>query len=230
MMGKGHAWTGVLAAVGTAQYIHADIPTLVLLCTTFPGAALLPDIDHAKATVSNTFGPFTRVFSYVLGHRRETHSIPGILSIGMLVGVCASLNDPMYDPVFMYTSRAVLAVVLILLWASVIRLFKIRGWLDDLAPIPVAVGVTFFPEQLMSIGIPAFPFKILAPVVIAGMLVHVVGDLLTKQGCPLMWPFSNTRTAVGLFKAGGRFERWIMVPVIMVAIAWSSWVWIMGYA
>ena len=230
MMGKGHAWTGVLAAVGTAQYIHADIPTLVLLCTTFPGAALLPDIDHAKATVSNTFGPFTRVFSLVLGHRRETHSVPGIVSIGLVIGACAELQKPVYGPMFMYTSRAVLAVVLVLLWASVIRLFKIRGWFDDLAPVPVAVGVTFFQEQLMSIGLAPFPFKILAPVVIGGMLVHVLGDLLTKQGCPLLWPFSDTRTAVGLFKAGGWFERWIMVPVIMGAIGWQTWVWIMGYA
>ena len=230
MMGKGHAWTGVLAAVGTAQYMHADVPTLLLLCTTFPGAALLPDIDHAKATVSNTFGPLTRVFSLVLGHRRETHSIPGVLSIGLVIGACAEMSKSTYEPVLMYTSRTVLALVLILLWASIIRLFKIRGWLDDLAPVPVAVAVTFFPEQLMSIGIAPFPFVVLAPVVIGGMLIHIVGDVLTKQGCPLMWPLSDTRTAVGLFRAGSWFERWVVVPLIMGGVAWSFTVWIMNYA
>lgn len=227
MMGRAHALTGVLGATCLAKITVPDVPTFVLLCTTLPGAALFSDIDHARSTVSNTFGPITRVLSRVLHHRRETHSIPGILSIGLVISVCAKLNDPVNGPAMMYTCRAVLAVVLILIWASVIRLFRIRGWLDDFAPVPFAVACAFFPEWLLSMGIPPFPFRVLGPAVIAGMLIHVVGDILTKQPVPLLWPMSKAKTSLGLFKAGGWFETWIMTPLILGGIGWSGWEWIM---
>lgn len=227
MMGRAHALTGVLGATWLAKITNADVPTFVLVCTTLPGAALFSDIDHARSTVSNTFGPLTRVLSRVLHHRRETHSIPGILSIGLVISVCAKLNDPVNGVPVMYTSRTVLAVVLILVWASVIRLFRISGKLDDFAPIPFAVVFAFFPEWLVSMGLSPFPFYVLGPVVIAGMLIHVVGDILTKQPVPLLWPLSKAKTSLGLFKAGGWFERWIVTPALLGGIGWTGWEWIM---
>ncbi len=85
MMGRQHAVSGVLAAVCTAYAIKADVPMFVLLCTTLPGTALLPDIDHSDSTVSNVYGPVTRTFALVLNHRKQTHSIPGILAFSSLV-------------------------------------------------------------------------------------------------------------------------------------------------
>lgn len=219
MMGRTHAETGLAAAVGTALYFHVDVPTFVLLCTTLPGAAILNDIDHPDSTVSSTYGPITGVLSKVLDHRKQTHSVPGIALFGTLITFCSVHSDNMI-------AKAVLFVVLVLIWSSTIRLFKIGGWLDDFAPIPFAGMITFGEPWLNMIGIPPFPFKILGPCVVLGMLVHVVGDLVTYQPIPVMWPFSKKGTSFKIFKAGSWFEYWIIQIGVILGTSLMTWLWI----
>jgi membrane-bound metal-dependent hydrolase YbcI (DUF457 family) len=218
MMGRAHAVSGVLAAVTVAYSTNADVATGVLMIGTLPGFALLPDIDHAKATVSNTYGWLTRLFSYVLGHRRETHSVPGITALAFGVHLAVQYEQ-------FVVSRVVLTVVLTLCWAAIIRLFKIPGFWDDIAPIPAAIAVVWFPETLAAVGI-ELDLSYLPPAVAFGMLIHVVGDVITKQGCPLFWPFSKRKTKLALFKAGSWFERWIMVPAMIVGTGFVGWEWL----
>jgi len=222
MMGRVHAETGLLVALGTATYMHADVPTLVMLCTTVPGAAILNDIDHPDSTVSSTYGPITGVLSRVLDHRKQTHSVPGILLFGTLVTYASMYPNNMI-------AKGVLAVVLILIWSSTIRLFKIGGWLDDVAPIPFALAVTYGSPYTSMIGV-VYPFKILGPLIVLGMLVHVVGDVITYQPIPLMWPFSKKGTSLKLFKAGSFIEVWIIQPATILGSAYLAWVWIKGFA
>lgn len=221
-MGRVHAETGLLAALGTATYIHADVPTLIMLCTTLPGAAILSDIDHPDSTVSRTYGPITGVLSKVLHHRRQTHSIPGILVFGTAIQYASMCPNNMIAKAFLF-------VVLVLIWASTIRLFKIGGWLDDFAPIPFAAAVTFFAPYTSMIGI-VYPFKILAPIVVIGMLVHVVGDVVTYQPIPLWWPLSKRGTSLKLFKAGSWFESWVIQISVIFGSAYVGWLWIKGFA
>lgn len=226
-MGRQHAVSGVLAAVCTAYVIKADVPMFVLLCTTLPGTALLPDIDHPDSTVSNVYGPFTRMFALVLQHRKQTHSIPGILAFCTVVFMATEhANDPPYSPVW-WLSRAVLFVVLTLIYASALRLFKIRGWLDDFLPLPICALITFGEPILHDLDVPGFPFKLLPYMVAIGTLTHLLGDWLTKQKMPILWPFSSRGSALGLFKAGGTFEVWIMLPTMIMGSAGVGWFWIM---
>lgn len=226
MMGRQHAVSGVLAAVCTAYVIKADVPMFVLLCTTLPGTALLPDIDHPDSTVSNVYGPFTRTFALVLEHRKQTHSIPGILAFSSLVYMASKYAyEPPYSLVW-WLSRVVLFAVLTLIYASTLRLFKIRGWLDDFLPLPVCAALTFGEPFLHELGAPGFPFKLLPYMVAIGGLTHLLGDWLTKQKMPIFWPFSSRGSALGAFKAGGRFEVWIMLPAMIVGSAGLGWFWI----
>jgi|SRR5688500_3186839 len=222
MMGRTHAETGLLAGLGTAVYMGADVPTLIMLCTTMPGAAILNDIDHPDSTVSSTYGPITGVLSKVLDHRKQTHSIPGILVFGTLVTYASMYPNNMI-------AKGVLAVVLILIWSSTIRLFKIGGWLDDFAPIPFALAVTYGSPYLSMIGF-EFPWAMLGPVIVIGMLVHVVGDVITYQPIPLWWPLSKKGTSLKLFKAGSWFEYWIIAPIVIIGSAYVGWLWIKGFA
>lgn len=219
MMGRTHAESGLAAAVVTAAYLRVDVPTFVLLCTTLPGSAILNDIDHPDSTVSSTYGPITGVLCKFLDHRKQTHSVPGIVLFGSLVTYASLHSEHMI-------AKAVLFVVLVLIWSSTLRLFKIKGWLDDFAPIPFAGMITFGEPWLNMIGIPDFPFKILGPIVVLGMLVHVAGDVITHQPIPIMWPFSKRGTALKLFKAGSRIEYWIMQPMIFLATLIGTWHWI----
>lgn len=227
MMGRQHALTGVLAATGTAYAIKADVPTFVLLCTTLPGTALLPDIDHPDSTVSNVYGPITRTFARVLDHRKQTHSIPGVLAFCTAVYFAAQYaNEPMFSTAW-WVSRSLLFVVLTLIYASTLRLFHIRGWLDDFLPVPVCAMITYGETFLIDLGVRPFPFRDLPLLVALGMITHILGDWITKQKMPIFWPFSSRGSALGLFKAGGKFEMWIMLPMILLGSAVLGGFWIM---
>ncbi len=218
MMGRQHACTGLLAAAGTAYAIKADVPTFVLLCTTLPGTAILNDIDHPDSTVSSTYGPLTGMIAKVLDHRKQTHSIPGVLVFGTGTYIATvHASNPF--------ARAYLAVVLVLIWAATIRLFHIRGWLDDFAPIPIACLVTFGEPILRTFGLGPFPFRYLPYMIVLGMITHILGDWLTKQKMPLLWPFSSRGSALGMFKAGGKFEIYVILPVILLATLFLTYMW-----
>jgi membrane-bound metal-dependent hydrolase YbcI (DUF457 family) len=229
MMGTSHALTGVLAAVVVARYVHADVPSGVLLISTLPGFALLPDVDHGAATVSNTYGFLTRTFSYVLGHRRETHSVPGIAAFAGLVQLAVHAEEPrtLLPYVLFVLGKILLTFVLILCWAATIRLFKIPGIWDDLLPIPISVMIVWAPQWFLVVGI-GVDLRYLSAAVALGMLVHLLGDVVTMQGCPLWWPLSSRRTAFRIFRAGSSFEKWIMVPMITITIMVFTWQWITG--
>lgn len=57
-----------------------DAPVYVVGSLVCAGAALLPDIDHPKARISNSFGPLTRGLAHFVetiagGHRHMTHTL-----------------------------------------------------------------------------------------------------------------------------------------------------------
>lgn len=211
MMGPRHALTGVLGVTTLAAYAQLTPVQLGTFALVLPGAVLLPDLDHERSTASGTYGPLTRTFSLVLHHRRESHSVPGIAVLGVLTEIAVRYRD---HPV----AAGYLVVLLVLTWASFIRLFKIKGWLDDLLPIPVALAVV-----LGGVDLSALPAAVMT-----GCFIHVLGDMITKQGCPLFWPFSSTRYKLARFKAGGWWERWPITVLIVAAITWTSGVWLVG--
>jgi membrane-bound metal-dependent hydrolase YbcI (DUF457 family) len=214
MMGTRHAMTGVLGATSAAAYLDLSPPYLLLAASVLPGAALLPDLDHERSTASGTFGPLTRLFSLVLRHRRETHSVPGVLALGVLLEACVRYRHEV-------PAQVVLIVVLVLVWSSVLRVFginrKIKGWLDDLAPVPIAIFLVVY----SGVDLQPVPYAVMA-----GCLIHIAGDMITKQGCPLLWPFSKVRYRVAKFRAGGWWERWPITVLIVAGIVWTTGVWL----
>lgn len=94
MMGRAHALSGVAlclaliaAALATAAY-NVPAAMALFLAAVCGGAAVLPDIDHPDATVSQVFGPATWVLSKVVngvsgGHRNGTHSALGCALLAM---------------------------------------------------------------------------------------------------------------------------------------------------
>lgn len=206
-MGRSHALTGTLAYQAVSLYQPQKIWELALgtvLCT---GAALFPDIDHPNSTLTATYGPVTKTLSWVIrklsgGHRNGTHSLVGIGLLGLAAHACVMHLDTV-------AGRVGLTVLLTLALAGVVRLFHIDGYLDDLAPIPVALALVW----LQPVSLAFVPAAL-----VIGSLVHVAGDMLTKQGCPLWWPFSQKGHAMKLFSTGKRVERWVVVPLVIVAI------------
>lgn len=207
MMGRTHAATGLAAGIGATYVVTVPIPAAILGSILCAGCALVPDIDHHNSTITQTFGPITKALSWLArkisgGHRIGTHSIFGILVLGGLARYGVQNRH-------MVLGQVVLSVILILGFAGVIRLMKIPGWFDDVAPIPVVIAIVVFTDLSLTI-VPA--------VLMLGCAVHVLGDVVTKEGCPLFWPFSRKRVKLALFKTNGVVERWVVTPLVLASI------------
>lgn len=208
MMGKTHALTGTAAGLGASLYLaHLSLVPTVIGTAVCTGAALLPDMDHPRATAANVYGPITRTMSWVVrtitgGHRRGTHSLFGILVLGCLVQ-----GAVMYR--YTLPGKIILSTVMILALASAVRLLQIPGWFDDFAPIPLVIGIVGFTSTSLVI----VPWAI-----VWGCLIHTLGDMVTLEGVPLFWPFSGRNMKLALFKTNGFAERYVILPLVSINI------------
>ena len=216
MMGRSHFVSGIVAFEGTAAWMHYTPTQAAVGAIVVSSAALLPDIDHPSATISRTFWPVSRGVSKGIatlagGHRRGTHSLFGIGLLGAIAQGCVMDRHGLLG-------MAVLSAILIVTLAAGVRILRIPGWIDDLAPIPVVLTAVVF----TNIDLTAVPVAL-----VIGCLAHVLGDCLTNSGCPILWPLSDERLKFGLFKTGKRAEKWIVFPVLVLAAygmaAWKVW-------
>jgi membrane-bound metal-dependent hydrolase YbcI (DUF457 family) len=192
----------------------AEISTCLALV---PGSALLPDTDHESSTVSRTYGPVTQSFAVVValvtgGHRHGTHSLAGV---GMLAGLAWAGLEWRHT-----VAGVLLAWPMVLALAGVVRLLKIPGWFDDVAPIPLVGGVVFLTD---------IPLWYVPPALALGCLIHIVGDMLTDEGCPLLWPVLSYRFSFHLMTTDGRGERWILNPACWLGLAGCGYLIVKGY-
>jgi membrane-bound metal-dependent hydrolase YbcI (DUF457 family) len=223
MMGRTHALTGAAAGAGIAACYPHLLPaplwtralTLIAGTALTAGAALLPDIDHHSSTVTRVYGPLTASFGWLVnlimgGHRRGTHSLLGVALMAALAEAGACWRHTPWG--------LLLAWPMILALAGLVRLFHIPGWFDDVAPIPVVLALVYLtPVPLWYV-----------PLVLAlGALVHIGGDMITAEGCPLLWPLPGCY-GPGLIRTGGFTERWLIVPGSMIAITYAGWITIGG--
>ena len=207
MLGRSHFVSGVIATEVAGLSAHFSLTQMITGLVLGPCAALLPDIDHQKATISKTYGPITVGFSRILsktmgGHRAGTHSIFGILLLGGVTQACVTYR---HNPV----SMVVLSAILIVTLAAGVRVLRIKGWVDDLAPIPVVIGVVC----LTPLDLHAVPVALML-----GCTTHVLGDCLTNSGCPVFWPFGSERLKFGLFATGKKVEKRIVFPAMLTAM------------
>ena len=62
------------------------------------------------------------------------------------------------------------------------------------------------------------------------MLVHVLGDMITRKGCPVLWPVTSRSYRLARLRAGGWTELYILRPAFWVAIPVAvCWTWIDPY-
>ena len=58
----------------------------------------------------------------------------------------------------------------------------------------------------------------------AGTATHLLGDMLTNQGIPIAWPLSRQHVRLLpeplAFTTGTRPERWVVAPLLLVALVW----------
>lgn len=203
MMGSTHAQSGstvfaffttVAAPITGAHLAWPAVAAGTLACA---GAALLPDIDHPGASIAHSFGPISSAVTRIIhrvsgGHRQATHSL--LLAAATYGGSVAAVRlghgfaaVPLMFVLFVFAIRALhLAPGLTYGVAALVDLLAFLLLHGDYGWLPDAVGI--------------------------GYLAHLAGDCLTREGCPLWWPYETTVRLPVIQKTGNRVETLLFGP------------------
>ena len=216
MMGPSHALSGAAVwLAGSWAVEHFDVyhqsPLEIAVGTAVcAGAALLPDLDmsgrvisgQGGATVANTFGRASLFVAEVLekashavytltrmrkdpdranGHRTLTHTIPFTVGVGALTtwGCAAGGKWAVIGILFLMLGLALRG--LLHTWA------QRAGWILITALSAAAAYGTY-------LVLPAERgYPLLGLAVGVGCFVHLLGDVITSAGVPLLWPLPTGR-------------------------------------
>ncbi|MDA3647646.1 metal-dependent hydrolase [Saccharopolyspora indica] len=229
------AWAAVTALADTHALGQLSPKTWVVGATLASGAALLPDIDHPKSTVASTFGAISRGasagisgfsgFLYRLTrtkrdsdregtHRGFTHTVVFAVLAGLITTAIVQTSESAAVAILMFffaglavrgimhtwssSSDAILITV-----ASLLLTVACWAWAGDQPTNPAAFGVA----------------------VMIGCIAHFIGDAITEQGCPMLWPVplgGKTWYPVAppkpmRMRTGGKVEMALIGPGLTIA-------------
>jgi membrane-bound metal-dependent hydrolase YbcI (DUF457 family) len=224
MMARSHAllgaagWLAAAPVASDAVHQSLDLPTLAASTMVCAGAALLPDLDHHDGLIANSLGPPTRLLARGVsaisgGHRHATHS----LLFAVLAGWIAW-------GLLRWAGRPAQLVLSLLCAGFALRAVHLTEPLHERrlhwSAIALAAGAITYAEARFLPGLWHW-----LPIAIAvGCLLHVVGDVLTPEGVPLLWPW-NERVAIPVLDHTNDWtETFVVVPVLGVLIFGLAWV------
>lgn len=185
MMGWAHATTGAAAGAVTSG-LSANPPVWAVSVL---AGSILSDIDHPSATVTNMWGPLSRVPARLLGpfvggHRGATHHM--LAAAAVTAGVVIAAQHPVASAVVF----TILAGVALAAGAAVVG----RGVPPLVnAAVSAAVGWCAF-----TLGWPVLPVAVPAGL---GVLVHLAGDLVPVGGTRERLVVAAAYVAVGVWLA-----------------------------
>jgi membrane-bound metal-dependent hydrolase YbcI (DUF457 family) len=222
-----HAAIGVSAPVGLVVTQHVNVLQGFTMAAVSAGFALLPDLDHPKATASRALGApvhklihslckaavqasATRRDRSIISyrqiqkkdpyHRTLTHTLAASLAVGALAYLLAYI--------FPMGAGAVAAFGVLMLWP----LYRKTIGLVVLGAAAAAVGATVLLDPWL-----------LGLAVTGGYVSHVVADGCTSLGVPALWPLRiqgerwwNIRLLDGAVTSGSFQEKG---PAVGVALA-----------
>lgn len=206
-LGHTHALSGLVAGTAVGLYVtHVSGPHLLLLAGLTAGAAVMPDIDHPDSTLAHSFGFLTRGVAWLIGtvsggHRHLTHAVAGVAGFAVLAELAVVHRHRPLGAVG-------LALFLALIIAGALYALAVRGHGADVLAIAGAIAMVVTGTGL----------SLVATAVGVGCLTHVVGDLLTDEGCPLLYPASRYRFRLLpeplAFTTGTWPEFWVLDPAL----------------
>lgn len=250
MMGPAHSLSGAAAWLGVgaaAAGLGHPMPWPVLLTGALisAGAALAPDLDHKSATISRSFGPFSRILCGVIdklaegvynatrgkgerhhsgGHRTLTHTFAWAVFLGAGFSAAAVTGGHWAVLVILFI-HMVLAVEG-LLWRAARVSSDILVWLLGATSAWTLAGVLDQPGNGAGWLFTEHGQEYLwlgLPIVV-GALAHDIGDAITISGCPILWPLSIAGKRwypLGppefmRFRAGAPVETRLLMPLFMI--------------
>lgn len=203
VMGPTHAMSGAAVGLLVAQALPASAGGITTAQEAFvyaglaAGAALLPDLDSPPATISRSFGPLSQGLSHVVenasqavvnmtsthkddycnnGHRKLTHTFVFAIAMGLGASALIGLGG----------KKAAIGLLFVLLGLAIRGLVpewsKKNDWLVVTAVSAVLAWVAWTVTPVMGSGV------VMGSAVTVGILTHLAGDFITKQGIPALAP------------------------------------------
>ena len=247
MMGPSHALSGAavwLAGSWVLNYVdqYHQTPVQVAVGTAVcAGGALLPDLDmsgrvtsgHGGATVAHTFGRVSLFLAECLekfslgvydatktrhdprrhnGHRTFTHTLPFTVGVGWLTTLACAAGGKWAVIGILFFTLGLALRGLFHTWAQRI------GWLP-ISILSAAAAYGAFQYLPADRGYP-----LLGLAVGVGCFVHLMGDIITREGVPILWPIPTGRRMwrmIGLpnalaVKVGGKVETVLLRGVFAI--------------
>lgn len=185
------------------------------------GAALLPDADHHRATIARSLPPISSMFTRFIGqvsggHRNGTHSIIGMAFFILIAWLANGWAVTTAALGTVYPAAALFAVLLISFAVKSLKFMPpLLCWI-----IALAAGM------FVGMNAPEANQWFLVAVAV-GVVVHVLGDMLTIGGCNLLWPIKigaprwfRRLPVIGVcWKANGR----IALPILAETGSKAEW-------
>ena len=207
VLGHSHALSGLATGAATLPWapVHGTVAQVAWV-SAVGGFAMLPDLDQKGSTVSRMWGPVTDVPSGLVnaisrGHRWGTHdAVAAPAAFGLLALAAANAY---------WSSLLVLALAIGLALRALH--FVIPGRAEN----------TVIGNLVLSWGgawllLEHSPTPVWLPwAVAAGVLTHIAGDALTKEGIPipLVWLVHRSRLAPVHLRTGATVEKVLLVPL-----------------
>ena len=249
MMGGHHAASGAAAWVAIAStgpytlgWYPLDATGILIGGMATAGTALVCDWDHRHSTVANSLPPLSNVIAVGIenasgGHRQGTHSVLGA-AFFVLLATLAGQIQLQTDWGLLSVGAGLLCMFMINIAAKALKVFPKAGFISNwLFALTMAGLVTWFaPDQWTWLPVS----------MLTGVVVHIVGDMITTGGVPLLWPIvikpprflrklpvlNDVWKANGAFsipllgRAGSKREWLVLIPVsayAMVGMCVAAW-------
>ncbi|WP_299952146.1 metal-dependent hydrolase [uncultured Modestobacter sp.] len=211
MLGHSHALSGLAAGAATLPGVpvHGTVAQVAWV-SAVGGFAMLPDLDQRGSTISRMWGPLTDAPSGVVsaiarGHRWGTHDAVLAPAVFGLIAYAASWQR--------WSSLLLMALAIGLALRALH--FVIPGRAEN----------TVIGNLLLSWGgawllLEHSPSPGWLPLAIAaGVLTHIAGDWLTREGVPVpvFWLVRRSRLAPVHLRTGAVVEKAVLVPLFAVA-------------
>ena len=233
MLGHDHALSGALAFAAVAPLLPVTGTHLAVAAALTAGTGILPDLDEPGSTIARTFGFLTGAFAWIVhtvsgGHRKGTHSLLGVAIMTLAAYGAGQWQDSAHvtaGHTQLWWHLIPAGLLLALLFSAGLRALYIGGHHADLFGLGLAALVLWQGWDLEKVT--PWHVSVLAVCVPLGMLAHIAGDMLTHDGCPLLYPLS--RYDFGLLPEPMRIttnklaERWVISPLLLIALAYFLW-------
>jgi membrane-bound metal-dependent hydrolase YbcI (DUF457 family) len=234
------AWAAVTALAADTALGSLSVQGWCVGAILATGAALLPDLDHPESTVSNTFGPISAAGSKLInavshgiyqvtrtkrdsdrdgGHRGFTHTLVFAALAAVITTATVQTSKKWALPLLMlvFSGLAVRGIMhkwcprndaLWITGSALMLTYACLRWTDQTDANAAACGV--------AVGI--------------GCIAHYLGDAITEQGCPMLWPvpiawrtwYPVAPPKLLRMRTGGKVEMALVGPVLTGVAIWMS--------